>query len=250
MDKSFAKGLAVLEVVARGGRPRGVSELARELHITKSNAHRLLQTLLAQGFLRHDAERGTYTASLKLWELGTGVLAQLDVRDFAMPHLQALARRSGETINLSILDGMHVLFIERLEGGQPVRTGYVGVRAPAHALATGKALLAHAPAEVIAAACARPQAFTKHTITDPEALRAELATIRRLGYATNRAEWREMVNSIAVPVWGPRAQPVAAVGVTGPKERMPVRRLRELLPALLETAGAISRKLGGHSPLP
>lgn len=250
MDKSFAKGLAVLEAVARGGRPRGVTELSRELQLTKSNAHRLLQTLVAQGFVRHDAERGTYTASLKLWELGTGVLAQIDVRDFAMPHLRALARRCGETVNLAILDGTHVLFIERIEAGQPVRAGYVGVRAPAHALATGKALLAHAPETVIAAACARPQAFTKHTITDPAALHAELAAVRRQGYATNRGEWRELVNSIAGPVWGPREVPVAAVGVTGPKERMTVRRMREFLPALLDTAGAISRQLGGRPPVP
>ena len=248
MDKSFAKGLAVLEALARGGRARGVTELSRELRMTKSNAHRLLQTLVAQGFARHDAAHGTYTAGLKLWELGTGVLAQLDVRDFAMPHLQTLARRCGETVNLAILDGLHVLFIERLEAGQPVRSGYVGVRAPAHALATGKALLAHAPEQTVAEACARPQAFTKHTITDPAALRVELAGVRRQGYATNRGEWRELVNSIAAPVWGPRQQPVAAIGVTGPKERMTVRRMREILPTLLDVAGAVSRQLGGRAP--
>lgn len=248
MDKSFKKGLAVLEAVARGGRPRGVTELAREIGLTKSNAHRLLQTLVAQGFLRHEAAQGTYAASLKLWELGVGVLAQLDVRDYAEPYLRGLAKRSGEIVNLAILDGAHVLFIERLEAGVPVRSGYVGVRAPAHALATGKALLAFADEAVVAEACRRPNAFTRRTITDPATLRRELAAVRRQGYAMNRGEWRELVNSIAAPAWGPRGQPAAAIGVTGPKERMTIRRMRELLPAILDATAAITQRLGGHPP--
>lgn len=250
MDKSFTKGLAVLEAVARASRPRGVTEVARELGLTKSNAHRLLQTLVASGFLRHDGERGDYAASLKLWELGNRVISSLDIRDFAAPHLQSVGRHTGETVNLAILDGIHVLFIERLEDGQPVRAGYVGVRAPAHALAAGKVLLAHAPDEVQQAAAVRPQGFTRQTITDGAALLAELAAVRRQGFATNRGEWRELVNSVAVPIRGARGEVTAALGVVGPKERMTMKRMREHLPALLDAAFAITQRMGGAPPAP
>jgi DNA-binding IclR family transcriptional regulator len=247
MEKSFVKGLAVLEALARAGRPCGVTELARDLGITKSNAHRLLQTLVATGFARHDGALGLYTAAPKLWELGMRVLAHVEVRDIASPLLRQLARRSGESINLAIRDGIHVLFIERLENGETVRGGYVGVRAPAHALATGKVLLAFAPEAVQQEAARRPQAFTPRTITSGAALLAELAQVRGRGHASNRGEWREMVNSIAAPLWDGKPEPVAAIGITGPKPRMTLARQRELLPLLLESAAAISRRLGGSA---
>lgn len=250
MDKSFTKGLGILEALARGGRPRGVTDLATELGLTKSNTHRLLQTLVAGNFVQFDPERRTYAAGLKLWELGTHVLAQLDIRDLAGPYLLSLAKRTRETVNLSILDGIHVVFVDRIEDGQHVRGGYVGVRAPAHALATGKALLAYASDETVAQACIRPQAFTAETIVAPSQIRAELAEIRRRGYAFNIGEWRELVNSVAVPVWGTRQRPVASIGVTGPRTRMTIRRLRELTPMLVDAAQTISRRLGGTSPPP
>ena len=245
MEKSFVTGLAVLEALARAGRPRGVTDLARELGMTKSNAHRLLQALVATGFARHDAEAGQYSAAPKLWELGMRVLAQVEVRDKAAAQLRQLARRSGEWVNLAIRDGIHVLFIERLEDGETVRGGYVGVRAPAHALATGKMLLAHAPAAVQQEAARRPQAFTARTIVDGAALLAELRRVRARGHASNRGEWREMVNSIAAPIWDGGAEPVAAVGITGPHQRMTLARQRELLALLLDSAAAISRRMGG-----
>lgn len=248
MDKSFMKGLSILEEVARSGRPRGVTELSAELGLTKSNTHRLLQTLVAADFLRQDTQRRTYSAGLKLWELGTQVLAQLDVRDVASPHLLSLARRTRESVNLAILDGTHAVFVDRIEDGQHVRGGYVGVRAPAHALSTGKVLLAHAPEETVAQACIRPQAFTPSTITSARLIRAELAAVRKRGYAFNVGEWRELVNSVAVPVWGPRETPVAAIGLTGPTTRMTLKRMRELAPMLYDTAQAIGSRLGGARP--
>jgi DNA-binding IclR family transcriptional regulator len=246
IDKSFAKGLALLETLARSGRLRGVTDLARELDLQKSNAHRLLQTLVAQGFARQDPDSGRYGASVKVWELGMLVLSRLEIRDHAEPWLAALGRRCGETVNLSIRDGAHVLFIDRLEQGQPTRAGYIGVRAPAHALATGKVLLAHAPIEVQQMAMERLQAFTRKTITDPDALAKNLALIRTRGYALNRGEWREMVNSVAMPVRDGRGEVVAAVGITGPTGRMTAGRIRQLLPDLLEAARMISTRLGAR----
>ncbi len=246
MDKSFAKGLALLEALVRAGRLMGVTELARELRMQKSNAHRLLQTLLALGFARQDPGTGRYGASVKVWELGMLVLSRLEIRDLAEPWLAALGRRCAETVNLSIRDGTHVLFIDRLEQGQPTRAGYIGVRAPAHALATGKVLLAFAPPEVQDRALERLQAFTRKTITDPQAMRKELALIRERGYALNRGEWRELVNSVAVPLRDATGEVIAAIGITGPVERMGTNRLRQLLPDLRETAHLIAHRLGAR----
>src|SRR5437016_5187744 len=91
METTLVKGLKMLEAVARSDGPRGVSELARELGVTRSNAHRLLQTLSALGYVRHDVERGQYESTLRLFELGSGIVARLDLRTVAHPIMQSLA---------------------------------------------------------------------------------------------------------------------------------------------------------------
>lgn len=249
MDRSFLKGLAVLEAVALADGRSGVTGIARELGITKSNAHRLLRSLVASGFVAHDATDGRYAATLKLWDLGQKVMARVDIRERAAPYLLRLSEQTQELVNLVLLDGAHAVFIERIESPPAGRTaGYVGIRAPLHALATGKAMLAYAPEALVAEACARPQGFTSHTITDPIALRANLAKVRRQGFATNRGEWRDSVNSIGAPIFGAQGFPVAAVGLTGPRERLTVARVAELAPFVREAAAAITAQIGGRPP--
>ena len=249
MDKSFVKGLAVLEAVARADGRSGVTGIARELGINKSNAHRLLRSLVASGFVAHDATDGSYAATLKLWDLGQKVMARVDIRDRAAPYLLRLSEQTQELVNLVLLDGAHAVFIERIESPPAERTaGYVGIRAPLHALATGKAMLAYAPEALVTEACARPQGFTSHTITDPIALRANLAKVRRQGFATNRGEWRDSVNSIGAAIFDEQGLPVAAVGLTAPRTRLTVRRVAELAAFVREAAAAITGCIGGRLP--
>ncbi|WP_431284885.1 IclR family transcriptional regulator [Humitalea sp. 24SJ18S-53] len=244
-DKSFAKGLALLEALARSPRPRGVSDLARELAMTKSNAYRLLQTLAAAGFVARDGDSAAYAASLKLWELGVAVVGRIDVRQVAHPHLTQLAEATGETVHLSILDRHDVLYVDKVESSQPVRAySSVGGRAPAHCVATGKALLAHAPAAQVAQVLSRLEPHTPKTITDPAVMERELARIRAEGWAANLGEWRETVCGIAAPVRDSRGEVVAAVGISGPTERLRPRQMKAMAPVVVAAAAAISRQLG------
>jgi DNA-binding IclR family transcriptional regulator len=244
-DKSFAKGLALLEALARSAKPRGVSDLARALCLTKSNTYRLLQTLLACGFVRRRAEDGTYEASLKLWELGVQIVGRVDIRRAARPHLVRLVEATGESVHLSVLDGADVLYVDKVESSQPVRAySSVGGRAPAHCVATGKVLLAHAPAETLAAVLQDLVSHTRLTITDPVVMKRELARIRKDGYAVNRGEWRESVCGVAAPMRDSRGEVVAAIGISGPAERLRPRQMQAMSPAVVECAATISRELG------
>ncbi len=253
VDKSLVKALRLLEVVARSPEPRGVSSLARELDLTKSNVHRLLTTLTASGFLRRDAEHGTYGPSLKLWELGTLSVAGLDVRRVAAPVLARLAQDTGETANLAVLDGLEVVYLERVETSQAVRAfGRVGGRVPAHCVATGKVMLAHADAATVAAALERLERHTDRTITEPYAFAEELVRVRRQGYASSAGEWREGVRSMAAPIWGPgngsAGAVVAAAGISAPAERLKPARIRDMAPIVMAAAAEITRRMGGHVP--
>ncbi|WP_366656699.1 IclR family transcriptional regulator [Fodinicurvata sp. EGI_FJ10296] len=251
MDKTLIKGLTLLEVLARGPSPRGVSDLAQATGLTRSNAHRTLQTLVAAGYARQCPD-GRYDCSLKVFELGNAVIGRIDVASVAGPFIQALAEKSEETVHLSVLDDTDVVYVQKIDSPQPVRAySRVGGRAPASCVATGKALLAfQAPmgAEQISRYL---YAHTPHSITDPTAFAAELDRIRRQGYAINRGEWRESVCGLAAPIFDATGQAVAGVGISGPRQRLTVTRLRAFSGDVLATASAISGALGysgaGHS---
>jgi len=245
MDKTFLKGLALLEALARSEQPRGVTELAGQLALTKSNVHRLLQALIECGYARQESDRGQYACTLKLWELGLPISERVSVKAVASPYMQALARDTGETVHLSVLDGADVVYVDKIDSPQPVRAyTRIGGRAPAYAVATGKALLAWLPAAEFDALDLRIRAHTARTVADIGALRGSLPRIRADGYAINRGEWRESVCGAACPIFEGQSGAVAAIGISGPAERLPPRVLRSYAVLLRQAAEAISRALG------
>lgn len=245
MDTSVVKGLKVLEVLALSDGPRGVADLARTLGLSKSSMHRLLSTLTACGYARRDEALGTYVADIKLWRLGAAIASRLDVRQVAAVHLRRLRDATQETAHLAVLDGRHMVYIDRVESQQYVRTySRIGTPGPAHCTGTGKVLLAASPKSVLADVAAHAEAFTPRTITGAAALTAEIARVRRQGYAVTREEWRKGVWSLAAPIVDAEGHVVAAVGVSGPADRMKRGLTASMRPAVLSAAAAISADLG------
>ena len=110
------------------------------------------------------------------------------MRKLAAPYIARLARDTGETIHLSVLDGMDVIYIDKVDSVQPIRAySMVSRRAPAYAVATGKALLAAEGEAYLARAAKRLERYTPSTIVEIVALKADLAKAARVGYAINRA---------------------------------------------------------------
>lgn len=249
MDKSLGKGLLALEILAESDTPLGVTQLAGRMGITKSNAHRLLTSLVATGYAEPTQPRGSYTPSLKLWRLGARIVARLDVKSIATPHLAHLVAETQETANLSVLDGPFMVYIDRAEAGTCIRAyNRIGDRHPAHCTGTGLALLAHAPEETLAQALAALRPYTPATLTDPAALAARLEQVRHQGYAITRAEFRPGINSIAAPIRGAHGRVVAAIGLSGPADRLKPARAKILAPLVVAAADKISRLLGAHDP--
>ena len=247
MDKTAVKAFAVLERIAASGQPAGVTEVARAFGIGKSNAHRILTTLVHLGYLRHDTP-GAYVPTLRMWEIGVQVLNRMDLRRLARPVLEGLASRTGETVHLTIQDGNEIVYLDKIESSRPVREfTRVGTHAPIHCTATGKVLLAfREPMPPLP----RLAVFTKSTIRDMRSLQAELGRVRRDGHALNLGEYGAYVNGIAVPVADHGGGVVAAIVISGPAERLHPRGLRQFLPLLLASAQAISGELGFRGTLP
>lgn len=246
MDKTLLKGLAVLEALAdMQGQARIIDDVATRTGLTRSNAHRTLQTLMHAGYVERDPVDGSYRGTLKMFALGVRQQGQLDVRKIAPAFMAALARDTGETIHLSILDGSDVIYIDKIDSVQPIRAySMVGGRAPAHAVATGKALLAAQRDSVLDSLPAQLERFTATTIVDRERLRDELAKAARVGYAINRGEWREGVGGLAAPIFNGFDRPIAALGISGPLDRLSIARMEEFAPRVVEAAAGLSRAMG------
>jgi DNA-binding IclR family transcriptional regulator len=186
---------------------------------------------------------------LKLFELGAMQLARLDVRRMALPAMRQLAEHTAETVHLSVIDGDTVIYIDKIDSPQPVRAySTVGGRAPAWCVATGKALLAFQSSDYLDGCLSELKPFTPLTVTDRAALEAELANVARFGYAVNRGEWRETVGGVASPIFNALGAVVAAIGISGPIERLSQKRMKVLTPDVVAAGANISRAMGYRHP--
>lgn len=250
MDKTLLKGLMVLESITEtDNRARTVDEVAARVGLTRSNTHRTLQTLMHAGYIEKDSDNG-YRGTIKLMGLGVRQLARLDVRQLAAPFMQALAEATGETVHLSVLDGIDVVYVDKIDSPQPIRAySIVGGRAPAYAVATGKALLACAPEGYLARYAEQLTHHTPRTANSISALEAELAQATRSGYAINSGEWRDGVGGIASAVFDGLERPIAALGISAPIDRLPAERIAELAPLVVRNAAGLSLAMGSRRAL-
>ncbi len=247
MDSTLAKGLAVMEWMARQARACRVTDVALAFGMARSNAHRTLQTLVECGWAVQDADTSAYRPSLRLFELGAMVSEAADMGALLRPHLAALAQATGETIHLAVLDGAEIVYLDKFDSPLPVAAySRIGGRAPACCVASGKAMLAAArlDAAALRALFGTLQPHTPHSIVDFDALQAELERSRARGYAENREEWRLGVCGLGVPVFDARGTAVAAVGMSVPSIRFARTQARELSDRIMACARDASATLG------
>jgi DNA-binding IclR family transcriptional regulator len=251
MLSSVHNAIKVLDCFSATDRELGVSELARRLRLGKSTVFRLCSTLVAGGLLEHNPGTGRYRLGLHLYELGALVSVHMDLHEAAAPHLLDVRNRTGETVQLAVLDGREVVYVERLESSHTVRLfGRVGHRQPAHCTATGKVLLAHLPEAELDGLLDGWElpARTPYTITDHAALRKALAQVRRRGWGENTQEAEVGVASVAAPVCDATATVVAALSVAGPVMRLDGGSLRRFAAVVVEAADSVSQRLGYRGP--
>jgi IclR family acetate operon transcriptional repressor len=216
--QSVDRALDLLEVLAAG--PRGMSEVAQAAGLPDGTAHRLLRTLVARGYVRQGPDR-RYALGTRLLGLGDG--ARRAAVAAAGPFLTRLVEVSGETANLAVLEGDHVVYVAQVPSSHRLRMfAEVGRRVAAHSTAVGKVLLAGLPDPEVAALVARTgmARHTPRTLGTAADLLADLATVRRRGWAVDDEEEETGVRCLAVPVVdGDRT--VAAMSVSGPTTRVP-----------------------------
>ncbi len=238
--------LRMIELLAACGRPRGLSDIASELGISKARAHRHLRSLLSRGYARQCPETERYEIGIKVLLLGESVRDRFDVLTAARPEMARLRDESGQAVTISALIEDSVTVLDLLQGKTIMEFGLrAGARLDFHASAHGRIALAFGPDALLAKVTATPlRAWTPATVTDPEALAAEIARVRRQGWSTAADQLLLGVNALAAPIFDHRHRLQGAIAIVGSSQFIADSPAETLVGEVVRAAQAASRRLG------
>jgi len=248
--QSVVRALTLLDALGDNGGEVGIAELSKRVRFHVSTSHRLLATLISQGYARQNPETGRYALGARAFQLAESYLSQIDLRRALRPFLERLCHETGETANLVILDGREAVYLDKVESPQSLRIfSRIGRRAPLYCTAVGKVLLASRPREDAEALLGDDplEPLTRSTATLRAQLRRELEKVREQEFALDVEECEDGACCIAAPVRSSRGETVAAMGVSGPSIRMRALRMQELVPVVVRMGREASEQLGFHA---
>jgi len=244
---SIEKALEILVTFTPYNQEMGTGEISQKLGLHKATASRILRTLADKGFLQQDPETKKFTLGPIASDIGRAYNNGLssNLVQLAKPYIDELRSTLEETVVLEVLSGMGTVMAYVAEGPQRVRlAGTVGDRLPVHAAAGAKAILAFSPEDKVDRFIAEelPQ-LTPNTITSPKAYRRGLEEIRRRGYSLDEEEIDIGINAVGAPIFNYDSQPIAAVVVAGPAQRIQGKTDSEVVILTKKTAAGISQRL-------
>jgi len=248
MNYSVAKAVAILEYLAAAEASKELGVISSALSMNKSTVYRFLSTLNTLGYVNQELETGRYALGSKVVWLASSYLDSLDIRTLARPYLENLVANTRETVHLAILDDFEVVYVDKVDGLQPVKmASRVGNRMPAHSTGLGKALLASLDENQWPVYVRKKglKKYTPNTIAEPEDFYAHLQKIRERGYSIDDCENEDGIRCIAVPVRDHLGNTVAAISVSGWSLTMTPERDEQLAVLARETAQSLTERLGG-----
>lgn len=248
---SVQKALDILNLFGGAYSELGNAEIAKLVGLPVTTVSGLVYTLKINHYLDQNPANRKYRLGLKLAERAAVLLDQLDLRAIAAPYLEKLREWCGESINLAVKDGREVVYIERLFGEHSLGIrSELGKRAPVHSTALGKAILSNFQPQEIQAFLEDYRFFpvTRYTITERDRFEAELARVRKMGFSIDEEENEIGGRCVAAPIFDHDSQPIAAVSISVPIQRLPREQIPLFGERLKQTALAISEQLGYPNP--
>jgi DNA-binding IclR family transcriptional regulator len=217
------------------------------MEIDRSTTYRILLSLEKCGLVEKDEKGGGYSLGLGAFEIGSAYQRRADFVPIAKPFMEELALKAQETVNLAVLSGTEILYIDKVDSPRSVGVmSKIGQRNPVYCTSLGKSLLAFQREEeqtrIMAEIDFKP--LTPHTITSRKEFLKEMKQIRLQGYALDRREIEEDVECIAAPIRNHLGNPVAALSISGPQKKIQTPREKEYVGWVTEAAERISWRLG------
>jgi len=244
--RAVDRALDILLCFTREEPTRSLTQIAESVHMSKTTVHRLLATLENKRFISRDKVSGLYRLGFRYIDMASLVLQDVELHRWAQPYLKRLSMDYGETVDLSILEGSHVIYLEVIESPQRLKlAAAVGQRLPAFCTASGKALLAYMPEEHVREILGEnlTEYTDRTTVSIPEILEDLRCTAER-GYAISEQQYEKDINAVAAPIFDADKQPIASIAIVGPSFRLTKDRLPALGESVREMTRVISNEVG------
>lgn len=241
--KVLEKSLNILDLFDEKGTELTAAEINQRLGLNKSTTFRILKILEEADYLERTPDSHKYRLGFKLFRLGSFVEGNAEIQRLSHPFLEALKQECDETVHLVVLHRGEALYLDKIEGKKAIRVvSRVGMKLPAHCSGVGKVLLSSLPEENVKRIIRERglKRFTQNTITDLPTLRIELARIKELGYAFDNEEIEVGLKCVAAPIKDSRGNVLAAISVSGPRDRFHDAEMSRILPMVLDAAERIS----------
>jgi IclR family pca regulon transcriptional regulator len=250
--KSLVKGLKIIDLISQHESPLKLEELVRISGVKKTSCFRILQTLVGSGYALKDRNTGGYFIGPKIISIGLTALENRGIRELALPFMKEIRQRTGATVNLAILNGSDVIFVERLQSAHIVEGNLrVGSRLSAHLSSMGKVILAYLPEAELEAVLKqiRFERKTDKTLASIRALNEELKKIRAAGYAVNNEELATGLFAVAVPLLNHTGVAVAGLNISFLLARHSrTEAMQNFRPLMLKAGREISAMMGFREP--
>ena len=249
---ALEKAMAILEFLGSAASTHTATEIHSTLGLPKATTFMILNVLERYQMVKRSADN-RYTIGLKVYELGTRYLASLDIVETAHPHLEALVKQTQLTGHLGVLQGSSLIYADKVESTGMIRfSTFAGMRSDIHTSSLGKAIAAWLPETEFETLLSQMDLgiYTPNTITDRDALLAELDCIRRQGYAVENEEGELGVRCVGAPIRDGSGTVVSAISVTGVLSQIPLERIELLSMDVRAAADSVSRELGYRSDSP
>jgi DNA-binding IclR family transcriptional regulator len=257
--QSLDRAVAVLDLLGESEGPLGLADVCERMDLHKSTAHRALMVLERCGLIERTPEN-RFRLGLKLYELGTRAVEQIDLRARVHPWFRRLSAQVSETVHLGVLQKTSVVYLDKVDPSnrRVWLSSRIGTSNPVYCTAMGKAMLAFLPEDTQADIMARIRfiRYTHRTLMTPEALMRSLERVRRRGYSIDDEEVEDGVRCVGAPILNEMGQPIAAVSVSGPTSRITQQSVPGIAEHLMRCCRDISASLGvrerrrSHAPSP
>lgn len=245
--QSIDRALSILELISDYNEGLRITEISEKVDLHKSTVHRLLGTLIYKGFVEQDEVTNKYKISLKLYELGSKKIEDLDMLKVSKPYTERLMIELNEVVHLVIRDGNHIVYIDKVEADNTIRmASNVGRRSPLYCTSVGKAIMAFMDEKEIEEIWnnSNVEKLTENTITNFQMFKNELKKIKQQGYAIDDEENEIGVRCVGAPIFNYKGEVEGAISISGPTIRVTKEKVEEIAKRVKKYAELISKELG------
>ena len=249
LPQTVERALDILEAFLDSNEALGITELSRRVRLNKSTTYRMVQALRTRGYLLQEDHTNKYTLGYKILRLASGFMNQNKIREIARKYLEELSTKTSHTVQLTILVGHEVVYIDQVEGSDIFQLRLrIGNRGPLHCTAAGKSILAFLKEEELENVLKdfNLTRLTDKTITSMNHLKKELKAIKRNGFSFCDREYDKYLRAIGAPILGMGSKVIGAVVLVAPSNRIKIKEVSYFGNMVKETGFKISLDMGGQ----